>query len=226
MQFSQFTQLPPEVILRIFQCISDFATINALVRTSSIFHCTWLMNANSIALTVLPKTIQCYDKAHKLVEAQEWAEAMEDYSGDRRQSYREAVIVLVRRYLENSRLVTSYYDNNILPLLGRLDSKEGSRDLQLLLERERFLTTLYHLKTLAVVRETDGGRPSTLAGLQESELIDLAEVASWLRRRAPAQQCIELGVNNLLADSRWLQGQLDSRLAALYTDKESLQDPQ
>ncbi|KAI4191527.1 MAG: hypothetical protein L6R41_000061 [Letrouitia leprolyta] len=177
------------------------------------------MNANSIALTVLPKAIECYDKAHELVKVQEWAEAFENQSGGRRQSHREVIIILVRRYLENSRLVTGYYDRNILPLLGKLDSKEGNRDLPLLLEKERFLTTLYHLKRLAVVHETDKGRLSTLSDIQEAELIDLAEVASWLRRRTPVQQRIELGVNDLLADSHWLQGRLDSRLAALHIGK-------
>ncbi|KAI4169261.1 MAG: hypothetical protein LQ343_005849 [Gyalolechia ehrenbergii] len=219
MQSSPFSNLPPEVILKIFQYVGDFATVNALVRTSSIFHCTWLMNANSIALTVLPKTIECYDKAHRLVEAQEWAEELKPTSGGRHRSHREVVIVLVRRYLENCRLITGYYESNILPVLGRIVSKEGNRGPWPLLERGRFLTTLYHLKTLAVIYEADKARSSTLSSIQKSELIDIAEVASWIRRIAHVQQRIELGVNDLLADSRWLQGWLDSRLTAFHTDK-------
>ncbi|KAL8938941.1 MAG: hypothetical protein Q9216_003627 [Gyalolechia sp. 2 TL-2023] len=219
MQFSNFSNLPPEVILKIFQCVSDFATVNALVRTSSVFHCTWLMNANSIALTVLPKTIECYDQARSLVEAQEWAEECGHHSGGRHQSHREVVIVLVRRYLENSRLITGYYESNIRPVLERLGSKKNSRDPRPLLERPRFLKTLYNFKTLAVIHETDKARPSTLSNVQKSELIDLAEVASWFRRSVPVQQRLELGVDHLLADGRWLQGWLDSHLAALHKDK-------
>ncbi|KAL8936624.1 MAG: hypothetical protein Q9211_004098 [Gyalolechia sp. 1 TL-2023] len=141
----------------------------------------------------------------ELVETQIWAEESEHHAGGRHRSHREVIIVLVRRYVENSRLITGYYERNILPILGDLGSKKGNRDPRPLLERGRFLTTLYHLKTLAVIHEADAASPPNISTIQRSELIDLAEVASWLRRRAHVQQRIELGVHHLLADNRWLQ---------------------
>lgn len=219
MRFSHFTNLPPEVILRIFQHVDRFATVNAIVRTASIFHCVWLMNANTIALAVLPRAIDCYDEAHTLAEAQEWAEVSIHSSTGRRQSHRETIIVLIRRYLENSRLITGFYESNILPVLGRFKSIEGDMYARPLLERERFLTTLYHLKTLAVMHKTTQMSTSILSCISESELIDLSEVASWLRRRTHVKRRIELGVNDLLMESRWLQSWLDNHLAALHTNK-------
>ena len=215
MRISRFTDLPPEVILRIFRHADSFATVNALVRTASIFHCVWLMNANTIALRVLPEAIECYNEAHDLVEAQELAKASKRLSGGRRRSHREVVIVLVQRYLANHRLITGFYESNIVPVLKNLDSDQRSKTSLDQLERGRFLKTLYHLKTLAVSYEYNEMGSSTLSGIGEAELIDLAEAASWLRRKTHVERRVRLGVEDLLTDRGWLQRRLDSRLATL-----------
>ncbi|KAL9597787.1 MAG: hypothetical protein Q9219_004914 [cf. Caloplaca sp. 3 TL-2023] len=220
MPFLRLTDLPPEVILRIFQHAENLATVNSLVRTSSIFHCIWLMNANSIALAVLPRSINCYREAQELVEVQEWAETFKPSFGGRRQSHREIVIVLIRRYFENAQLINSFYERNILPLLGNTDSRDGKSSSQPLLERQRFLATLYHLKTLAVMHQIGMVNPSFLHGIREHELVDLAEVASWFRRRATVRRYPGLGVEDL-TESRWLQSWLDNRLAAIRAENRS-----
>ncbi|KAL8912450.1 MAG: hypothetical protein Q9171_002543 [Xanthocarpia ochracea] len=135
MPLSTFTSLPPEVILRIFQHTDDFATLNALVRTSSIFHCLWLLNANSTALAVLPKAVLCYAEAQWLVQAQELKEPTARTPEGQGRSYRGEIIVLVRRYLTNARLVYSFYESNVQPVLADLTAKGVDTDKWPLLER-------------------------------------------------------------------------------------------
>ncbi|KAL9061468.1 MAG: hypothetical protein Q9206_000512 [Seirophora lacunosa] len=223
---SLFASLPPEVILRLFQHATDFATVNALVRTSSIFHCIWLMNANTIALTVLPKAIESYHEAHTLATLQDEAEEAESPSAGRRRSQRELVIVLVRRVLVNSRLVTGFYERDILPVLKRSVPNEHDMYVRSPLNRKRFIKTLYHLKVLAFVYGLNGLSTPVLPDIQEDDLVDISEVSSWLRRRLSANRRRELGVDELLMEGRWLQKFLDHRLAVIHaSDRGDISEP-
>ncbi|KAL8987999.1 MAG: hypothetical protein Q9177_002864 [Variospora cf. flavescens] len=213
---SHFTHLPPEVILRLFQHATDFATVNALARTSSIFHCVWLMHANTIALTVLPKAIECYHEAHILVKLQEQVEEAENPAAARRKSHRELVIVLVRRVLINSRAITGFYERDILPLLENSRPNEYDIYARPLLGRTRIIKTLYHLKVLALAYGLNGSSPPVFPDIREDDLINLSEVSSWLRRASPAERRRELGVDELLTERRWLQNFLDNRLAIIH----------
>lgn len=215
------TDLPSELILRIFQHANDFTSVIALVRTSSIFHCVWLMNANTIALAVLPKAVECYHEAHSLVEAQERAEGSEHPSGGRHKSHRELIIGLVRRYLGNARVVTSFHTSFILPVLERSGSNEGNLYARPLLERKRFLRTLYHLKALAILHKAKDINPPILLGMTVDDLTDISEVACWIRVRVPMERRRELGVDDFLTESWWLQGWLDNRLAAIHSTQAS-----
>ncbi|KAI4117797.1 MAG: hypothetical protein LQ338_007495 [Usnochroma carphineum] len=222
MGLSRFTSLPPEVIVRIFQHVSDFATAHALVRTSSVFHCVWLMNANTIAITILPKAIECYHEARALVGAQERAETFASNVGGRRKSHREVVIVLVRRYLEDARLLIGFYESHIVPVLERTGSNTTNLYARPLLERKRFLKTLYHLRTLAFMHKANDGSSSFLSDIEEWDLIDVSEVTSWIRRRLSPEWRRELGVDTLLTESKWLQTWLDGRLAVIQQASECL----
>lgn len=221
---SHFTHLPPEVILRLFQHATDFATVNALVRTSSIFHCVWLMHANTIALTVLPKAIECYHEAHILVNLQEQVEEAENPAAARRKSHRELVIVLVRRVLINSRVITGFYERDILPLLENSGPNEYNIYARPLLGRTRIIKTLYHLKVLALAYGLNGSSPPVFPDIREDDLINLSEVSSWLRRASPAERRRELGVDELLTERRWLQNFLDNRLAIIHASNRMQKD--
>lgn len=210
---SPLTSLPPEVILRIFHHADTFATVNALVRTASIFHCLWLLNANSIALTVLPKAVVCYPEAQCLVRVQELKEPTTSTSEGRRQSHRGEIIVLVRRCLTNARIVCGFYEGNVRPVLE--DRKEKRLDVTKwpLLERNRFIRTLYYLQTLAVIHEYSDARYPVLSHIRHQELVDISELASWFRRVSSMERCTELGVDALVLDARWLQKWMDLRWA-------------
>ncbi|KAL8729461.1 MAG: hypothetical protein Q9166_004709 [cf. Caloplaca sp. 2 TL-2023] len=216
MDHPRLANLPPEILLRIFLHADDLATVNALVRSSSIFHCLWLLNANSIAIAVLPKVIECYDEAQCLVRAQELGEPIASAHGRRSRSHREAVIVLVRRYLANARLVCGFYQNNIQPVLANLATKGVDITRWPLLERTRFIRLLYQLKALAILHEHSLPRSNVLSPIGRYELIDLSELASWFRRESPLERRVELGVEALLADTRWLQKWMDIRWAEIH----------
>ncbi|KAL8787807.1 MAG: hypothetical protein Q9213_001994 [Squamulea squamosa] len=194
---------------------SDFATINALVRTASIFHCLWLLNANSIAVAVLPKTVLCYTEAQCLVEAQELKEPTASTPEGRGGSHRGDIIVLVKRFLTNARLVCGFYENNIRPVHEHLVTEGVDVTKWPLLERTPFIRSLYHLKALAVVREYSDASCPVLSHTGQRELIDISELASWFRREATLQRRVELGVESLLQDNRWLQKWMDVRWAAI-----------
>ncbi|CAO1596483.1 hypothetical protein XANCAGTX0491_000328 [Xanthoria calcicola] len=215
MPLSCLTSLPPEVILRIFKHAADFATVSALVRTASIFHCLWLLNANSISVAVLPKAVVCYPEARCLVQAQELREPIANTSEGRRQSHRGKVIVLVRRFLTNARLVNGFYDRNVQPVLADVREKKIDITKWPLLERAPFVRTLYHLQTLAVIHENADLSCPVLSHIGQQELVDMSELASWLRRVSRVERRIELGVETLLRDTRWLQKWMDSRWAAM-----------
>ncbi|KAL8773187.1 MAG: hypothetical protein Q9209_001863 [Squamulea sp. 1 TL-2023] len=215
MPLSPFTTLPPEVILRIFKHANDFATINALVRTASIFHCVWLLNANSIAVTVLPEAVVCYTEAQCLVEAQELKEPTASTPEGRRRSQRGDIIVLVRRYLTNARLVCHFYESNIRPVHEHLMTEGVDVTKWPLLERTPFIRSLYYLKALAVIHEYSDASCPVLSRTGQRELIDISELASWFRREATVERRMDLGVESLLQDNRWLQKWMDVRWAAI-----------
>lgn len=215
MAHSPLTRLPPEVILRIFHDADDFMTVNALVRTSSIFHSIWLMNANSIARTILPRSIECYDEAHDLVQAQTCAQSTTNTHEDRNRSHREIIIVLVRQYLTNARLVCSFYESNIRPVLVNLTAEGKDVSALPLLKRTSFIGTLYRLKTLALVHGYSLTKSPVLSRVGHRELVDIAELASWFRR-ASTQDCrTEIGVEALLRDTRWFQTWMDDCWVAI-----------
>ncbi|KAL8808316.1 MAG: hypothetical protein Q9182_000136 [Xanthomendoza sp. 2 TL-2023] len=215
MDISGHFHLPPEVILRIFKQADDFATVNALVRTSSVFYCVWLMNANSIVIAVLPNAIESYHQARSLVQAQEYEELCANTHEKRHRSHREVIIVLVRRYLTNARLVCSFYERNLRPVLVDLIAKGYDVTNMPLLQRTRFIGTLYHFKALALAHQYSYTDSLFLSHIGRNDLIDMSELASWFRRVSTLERRTELGVEALLQDTRWLQNWMDDRWVAI-----------
>ncbi|KAL8679825.1 MAG: hypothetical protein Q9186_003941 [Xanthomendoza sp. 1 TL-2023] len=204
MGIPEHSHLPPEVILRIFKHADDFATVNALVRTSSIFYCVWLLNANSIVIEVLPNAIESYHEARGLVQAQEHAELCANTHEKRNRSHREVIIILVRRYLTNARLVCSVYESNLRPVLVDLTAKGHDVTKMPLLQRTRFIGTLYRFQALALAHQYSDTDSPFLSHIRRPDLIDMSELASWFRRVSTLERRTELGIDALLQDTRYL----------------------
>lgn len=205
------SHLPPEVILQIFRYADNFSTANALLRTSSVFHCIWLLNANTIAVSILPRAVRYYTEARVLVDAYEQEAKLSQVYDGRPRSHREAVIVHVRRFLSASDLLFNFYETSILPNL----KLPGSTSPYLPLDRDHFLPALYRLKTLAICCQTPQIKSSALEAVTKVELIDMCEVISWLRRKCPWETQEELGIQELIAQRKWLQNWFDRHLAQL-----------
>ena len=65
------TNLPPEMILRIYMHLDGPSEIAALNRTSRVHYWIWRMNATSISDAILPQYIECYNSALELFEVEE-----------------------------------------------------------------------------------------------------------------------------------------------------------
>ena len=65
------TDLPSEMILRIYRYLDGPSEIIALNRTSRLYYWIWRMNAASISGAVIPRSIDCYISALELFEVEE-----------------------------------------------------------------------------------------------------------------------------------------------------------
>ncbi|KAL9582893.1 MAG: hypothetical protein Q9212_003038 [Teloschistes hypoglaucus] len=208
------TTLPVEILLSIFRHADDFTTVNAFLRSSSILYRTWLVHANSIALAVLPKAIDCYNEASELFEAQAQTEALQTFPPKLCKSNREAVIALCKRFFQNADIVTAFYKHYVIPAAAGINTV-GQWNNWPLEDRSRLLRTLYRLKTLCVLHDLHDASSLDLVAIGPQDLIDLCDVARWIRFRTPKERRSELGLEHLTLDYRWFQKWLDSRWASM-----------
>lgn len=206
--------LPVEILLSIFRHTDDFTTVNAFLRSSSVFYCTWLMHANSIALSILPKAIECYDEAHELFEAQARTETHQNLCLEPCKSNREAVIALCKRFFRNAQIVTTFYEHYVIPAAAEINTTKHWNNWPLV-DRSRLLRTLYRLQTLCVLHDLHDASSMDLVAITPQDLIDLCDVARWIRFRTPMERRSELGLDHLTLDYRWFQKWLDSRWASV-----------
>ena len=66
-----FTDLPSEMILRIYRYLDSSLEITALSSTSRMYYWIWRMNTASISGAVLSRSIDCYNSALELFEVEE-----------------------------------------------------------------------------------------------------------------------------------------------------------
>ncbi|KAL9589948.1 MAG: hypothetical protein Q9203_001229 [Teloschistes exilis] len=206
--------LPVEILLNIFRHADDFATVNAFLRSSGILHRTWLVHANSIALAVLPNAIECYDEARELSEAQAHTEALQTLPPKLCKSNREAAIALCKRFFRNADIVATFYKNYVIPAAAEINTV-GHWNNWPLVDRSRLLRTLYRLKTLCVLHDLQDANSLDLVAIGPQDLIDLCDVARWIRFRTPVERRSELGLEHLTLDYRWFQKWLDSCWASM-----------
>ena len=67
----EITDLPSEMILRIYRHLNGPSEIIALNSTSRVYYWIWRMNAASISSAVLPRSIDCYTSALEVFEIEE-----------------------------------------------------------------------------------------------------------------------------------------------------------
>lgn len=67
----RFTDLPSEMILRIYRYVDSSSEITALNSTSRMCYWIWRVNTASISRAVLSRSIDCYNSARELFEVEE-----------------------------------------------------------------------------------------------------------------------------------------------------------
>lgn len=65
------SSFPPELQLAVFKSLDSFADVSALMRTSKLFHTTWIVHMKCICSTLLPRAIDCLGEAQDLLNVQE-----------------------------------------------------------------------------------------------------------------------------------------------------------
>ncbi len=72
-QKNTLNTLPPEILLRIFQCCPNLPVARKLASTCQATYSTWLGFQTSICEEILPRTIRCYDDAKAVAAGQDKA---------------------------------------------------------------------------------------------------------------------------------------------------------
>lgn len=176
--------LPPELILNIFLLLDNFASVNALIRTSRIFHHTWLLNPGSISDTILPRAIHFFEEACKLVHIQEQRSVRID-------DLHRAIVLRTRRLLLNERDVNITCDwlDQDMSVSFRLDPESFvyyCHPTQLTdTERLRITDFCYRMWIVTSLQDSNviGGHQAQMTMLKNmdfQELEKLLSMISWL----------------------------------------------
>jgi hypothetical protein len=102
MSASSLSDLPTELICKIFESAADFSVVAALAKTARIFYYTWQEHAGSIYEAVAPRAISNLAVAERLADEQEAAEARKQPHNGSNKS-----ITRVKRLLSNMRCASA-----------------------------------------------------------------------------------------------------------------------
>lgn len=180
--------LPPELILNIFQSLDNFASVIALVRTSRIFYHTWLSNPASISDAILPRVIHFFEQASQLVHIQEKLLVSNTFQEN---TPRNAVILRTKRFLSNERDVSTACDwlNEDMFLTFREEAQEFFSHRHpphlTVTERLRVAYVCYQIWIIASLQDArfpDGyqAQLSILENMNRRELKRLVKLNNWL----------------------------------------------
>lgn len=180
--------LPPELILNIFQSLDNFASVNALVRTSRIFYHTWLSNPASISDAVLPRVIHFFEQASKLVHIQERLLVSNTFQEN---TPCNAVILRTQRFFINERDVSTICDwlNEDMFLTFREEAQSFFSYRHpphlTVTERLRVAHACYQIWIIASLQDArfpDGyqAQLSIFENMNRSELRRLVKLNNWL----------------------------------------------
>ena len=102
MASASLSDLPSELILKIFKSFDDHRTITALNLTCRKFQDIWQLNTASIVSSVLPQSIDCFDLAQELLIVQGKSDGAESES-------REALLERCKCLVTNASTLLKYY---------------------------------------------------------------------------------------------------------------------
>ncbi|KAF6225926.1 hypothetical protein HO173_012698 [Letharia columbiana] len=172
---SSFSDLPAEIIIQVFKSVDDFSTAAALSNVSRNLFTIWKQDLPSICRAVLPRTVDCFDEAQDLMEAQSHS-AQNQQSSDAIQ----ATIGRAELFFSNAAiawLASSRYERSVIDhAKGKFDDRGMTTA-----ERTYFVKAWYRLMTIiTLVKDFEPlpyGRLVSMDFLGFSQMMD---VLHWL----------------------------------------------
>jgi hypothetical protein len=204
-----FSNIPPELICRVFESLDDFSEVAALAQTGRIFYHTWREHAAPICRAVGPRVFRNFIEAERLLDMQEKAEGIsQPQDGGEQES-----TVRVKRLMSNARCAAAACADwvefcQIQDTLGAFDrGPEGSPETYMRpSECARFDYTFYSLWTVGVMQSAlhlQRHASTFLENCTVQELCRLDEMATW----AYNYNENEFGTTGLdLRDEVWMAG--------------------
>ena len=176
------TNLPPEIILQIFESAPDFSVVNALARTARSLNSTYVAGSAAIFHAVASRIQPEFPSAEQLVDAQEAAyDTSQSLSEDQQPPPSRN-----ERLLSNARCAaaasTNFAAECNIHLFTRARGEENPAFRPS--ERARFKKSFYQLWTLCTIANTPSLRPSAMEYLDMRNPIELAgldEVTAWAK---------------------------------------------
>ena len=176
------TNLPPEIILQIFESAPDFSVVNALARTARPLNSTYVAGSPAIFHAVASRILPEFPFVEQLVDAQEAAY----YASHSRSEDQPNAPSRNERLLSNARCAAAASTNFAAECKIHLFTRARGEENQAFRpsERARFKKSFYQLWTLCTIANTPSLRPSALGYLDMRNPIELAgldEVTTWAR---------------------------------------------
>ena len=164
--------LPPDILLLIFESLATFPDVQALVLTNRMFYNIWRTHSWTIYANLLPQLILCYPEAKQLAACQE-QEIMDmalKYQCDRRKCHSKIMC-------SNARIVGAaqglFMSTRGLSLLI-----ESNRSRVRPSESARFHQAFYNLWTFNLADKSQW--PSILREISLHQFYPLYELAFWI----------------------------------------------
>ena len=195
------TNMPSEVLMRVFRHTTTFSTASALSRTSPAIHAIWTANIPVICHIILPIAIECYEQASELFGAQEevapvagalWSRLLSVWDSERRElpeirylslapMKTKMAIEKVRRMVSNAKLMESILERfNVSETWTSLSDNFQLEPREMrAAERERFIKAYYRATSLATLVEEPNLR-RRFAHLDRFEFLQLSDVTLFM----------------------------------------------
>ena len=170
---TSFSDLPAELIIQVFHSVDDFSTAAALSSVSRSLFSIWKQDLPSFCKTLLPHTIDCFDQAKDLVEAQSQSTHNQQSS-----DANEAAIGRAKLFFANARiarLASHHYERSAIykGLLNGLGMTKA--------ERTSFVKAWYRFITIATLGCDFQPLPyRILTSMDFLQFLQMMEVLLWL----------------------------------------------
>ena len=207
--------LPPEIILNVFKSADDYTTVIALICTASIFYDVWCHNATLITNMVLPRTIEYFENAQKLLNTQDQAMQVSDCPVHLPQGSHQVAVQCGKRFQSNASAVATtfnMFDSSMNNIQGR--------HLKLT-EEIRFKQAYYHLWTVICLSRISNGAKllsSALQTTQEEIRLDIIPIALWLIGLVDPADAVRVGITTEGAQGRELLIGAAQKVYAAFDD--------